>query len=109
MIDKGIDDELSPDAFYLYVKLKKLTAFADNSNTALKKLTGFGDRKLIKAKNELIEKKYLDTKQVYGNQYVFFIGKERVKQYRASRYKKDNRHEQNQIRQVKDSLDTDIM
>lgn len=109
MIDKEIIGDLSADAYYLLSYLTILKADQDNSNAVLKELTNFGDRRLINAKNELIDKGYLDTKQVYGNKYVFYIGKESVRRYRASRYKKDNRHEQNQIKQVKDSSDTDKM
>lgn len=94
-IGKEADKELGADAYFLYVKLIDLQGNEDNSNEALKQKTGFGDRKFIKAKNELIDKGYLDTRQVYGNRYVMYIGKRVVKRYRNSKYKKDNRHELN--------------
>lgn len=100
MIDKGIDDELSPDAYYLLIKLIKLAPNEDNSNDALKAKTGFGKRKYDKAKKELVLKGYLDTKQLYANHYANYIGKESVKDYKRRLKKNDNRYEQNEMRKI---------
>jgi len=107
MIGKEVDNELGANAYYLYVKLINLEPNEDNSNVKLKQKTGFGERKFLKAKNELIEKGYLDTRQVYSNKYVMYIGKQAVKRYRSSRFKKYNRHELNQIKKVKRFSETD--
>lgn len=109
MLDKGIDDELSPDAFFLLIKLMKLAPNEDNSNDKLQEKTNFSKRKFDSAKAELVKKSYLETKQLYGNRYAFYIGKERVMEYK-SRYKTSyNRHEQHQIKKIKQSLDSSNM
>lgn len=104
MIDKGIDDELSPDAYYLLIKLMKLAPNESNSNTNLKEKTNFSKRKFDRAKTELIDKNYLDTKQLYSNVYAFYIGKQRVQEYRIKHKKSDNRHVKSQIKKIKESL-----
>ena len=97
MIDKGIDNELSPDAYYLLIKLMKLAPNESNSNTALKAKTKLSKRKFDRAKAELILKGYLDTKQLFDNRYAFYIGKQSVEEYKTRYKKSNNRHEQNQI------------
>lgn len=91
MIDKEIDIDLSPDAFYLLVKLMKLAPNESNSNAELRKKTNFSKRRFDRAKSELISKEYLETKQLYGNIYAFYIGKQIVQIYKY-RYKKKNSH-----------------
>jgi len=83
MVDKGIDDDLSPDAYYLLIKLMKLAPNENNSNDALKQKTGFSKRKFDRAKKELVTKGYLDTKQLYGNKYALYIGKESVQKHKS--------------------------
>jgi len=105
MVDRGIDD-LSADAFYLLIEFMKLAPNEDNSNDALKKKTDFSKRRFDRAKKELISKGYLDTKQLYGNVYALYIGKESVKIYKHKYKKSDNRYEQNELKKVqKDNLD----
>ncbi|MDD2451294.1 helix-turn-helix domain-containing protein [Sulfurovum sp.] len=106
MIDKGIDDELSPDAYFLLVKLMKLAPKENNSNAYLKKKTGFGKTRFDKAKAELVEKGYLDTKQLYANKYAMYIGKESVRKYKALYKTSENRHAQNEIRKIKQNLES---
>ena len=106
-LDKSLIHDMSESAFVLLITLTLLKANEDNSNEALMKLTGFGERKFLRSKNELIDKGYLDTRQVYANKYVLYIGKESVRRCRASKYKKENRHEAMQIKQIKESLDAD--
>ena len=105
MLDKSIDDELSVDAYYLLIKLMKLAPNEHNNNDNLKIKTKFSKRKFDKAKKELVNKGYLDTKQLYNNIYELYIGKESVKNYKRVSKKKENRHGQNQIKKVKESLD----
>ncbi|WP_415406916.1 helix-turn-helix domain-containing protein [Sulfurovum sp. CS9] len=102
MVDKGIDDDLTPDAYYLLIKLMKLAPNENNSNDALKKKTGFSKRRFDRAKKALVIKGYLDTKQLYGNHYAIYIGKESVKDYKKRLKKSDNRYEQNEIRKIKE-------
>lgn len=105
MVDRGIDD-LSADAFYLLIEFMKLAPNEDNSNDALKKKIDFSKRRFDRAKKELIIKGYLDTKQLYGNVYAVYIGKESVKTYKHKYKKSDNRYEQNELQKVqKDNLD----
>lgn len=105
MLDRGIDDDLSPDAYFLLIKLMKLAPKEDNSNTELKKKTGFGKTRFDKAKAELVKKGYLDTKQLFSNKYAMYIGKESVRRYKALYKKSENRYEQNQISKVKKNID----
>jgi len=105
MIDKGIDDELSPDAYYLLIKLMKLAPNESNSNTELKTKTKFSKRRFDRAKAELISKGYLETKQLFDNMYAFYIGKQSVQKYKAVYKKSNSRHEQNKIRKIEKSLD----
>lgn len=104
MIPKEIDNDLSPEAFFLLVKLMKLDSNEDNSNDALRKKTNFSKRVFTKAKAELIEEGYLDTKQLYGNYYALYIGKQSVLNYRRKFKKSDNRHDKNQINKIEKSL-----
>lgn len=101
MVDRGIDDDLSPDAYYLLIKLMKLAPKEDNSNASLKKKTGFGKTRFDKAKAELIQKGYLDTKQLFGNKYALYIDKQSVKQYKKMYKKSENIYEQNQINKAR--------
>ena len=101
MINNGIDDDLSADAFFLLVKFMKLSPNEDNSNNALKKKTKFSKRRFDRAKKELVNKGYLDTKQLYGNVYAIYIGKESVKKYKRRLQKSVNRHEYNEILKIK--------
>lgn len=105
MLDKGIDDDLSPEAYYLLIKLMKLAPNEDNSNSALREKTKFSKRKYDRAKAELITKKCLETKQLYDNYYAFYIGKQSVLQYKKLYKKSDNRHEQKQFKNTKKSLE----
>lgn len=104
MVDKGIDDELSPDAYYLLIKLMKLTPNENNSNEYLKMKTCFSKRRFDRAKKELVIKCYLETKQLYDNHYAFYIGKDAVRDYKKRLKKHYNRHEQNEIRKIKKSI-----
>ncbi len=101
MVDKGFDDDLSPDAYYLLIKFMKLAPNENNSNEDLKKKTSFSKRKFDRAKKELVTKGYLDTKQLYGNHYALYIGKESARDYKKRLKKSDNRYEQNEIRKIK--------
>lgn len=105
MVDRGIDDDLSADAYYLLIKLMKLLPKEDNSNTALKKKTGFGKTRFDNAKAELVKKGYLETKQLFGNKYAIYVGKQSVQQYKKMYKKSENRHEQNQLNKVKKNID----
>jgi len=101
MWDKEVDDVMSADACYLLLKLMKLAPNENNGNDALKKRTGFSKRRFDRAKKELVKKGYLDTKQLYGNVYAFYIGKESVYTYQKMYKKSDNRYEQNELQKVK--------
>jgi uncharacterized membrane-anchored protein YhcB (DUF1043 family) len=105
MIDKGIDDELSPDAYYLLIKLMKLAPNECNSNKYLREKTNFSKRRYDRAKAELVSKKYLETKQLYDNYYAFYIGKESTEIYKTRFKKSNNRHEQRELQELKRSLD----
>ena len=100
MLEKKIDDELSAEAYYLLIKLMKLAPNERNSNDNLKKKTKFSKRIFARAKAELIDKGYLETKQLYDNYYAFYIGKQSVQQYKALYKKSNNRHEQNKLRKL---------
>ena len=93
MVDKGIDDALSSGAYYLLIKYMKLAPNEDNSNDALKKKTGFSKRIFDRVKKELVTKGYLDTRQLHGNVYALYIGKESVLKYKKSLKKSNNRYE----------------
>lgn len=94
-------NELGPDAMYLYVKLRKLEPKESNDNQSLMVKTGLTEWKLKKAKNELIDKGFLDTQQLYGNRYALYISKEIVTFYQNSKKKSYNRHEKNQLKKIK--------
>ena len=104
MIGKGVDEDLSADAYYLFIKLIKLMPNESNSNSKLRETTGFSKRRFDRAKAELIDKNYLETKQLYANFYAFYIGKESVQNYKTKYKKSDNRHVKNQIKKIKESL-----
>jgi len=109
MLDKGIDEELSPDAFFLLIKLMKLAPNEDNSNAKLREITNFSKRKFDRAKAELVKKSYLETKQLYDNRYALYIGKQQALEYKKLYKKSDNRHEQHQIKKIKQSLENSKM
>lgn len=94
-LENGIENVLEPEALKLYIVMRKLTPFENNSNDALMKKSNLSQRKFIKAKNELLDKGFIETRQVKGNRYLYFIGKERVEKYRASKLFKPNRHDKN--------------
>jgi hypothetical protein len=102
MLSNDADEELGPDALFLYIKLKKLKSNEDNSNQALMAKTGLKEWSFKQAKAELIDKGYLDTKQVYGNKYAFYIGKDQVERYKNSFKKSYNRRELNQLKETKE-------
>lgn len=97
-------EELTANAFFLYAHLRRLSPNEDNSRLSLRKKTCLSEDKFRKAKNELLDRGFLDTKQVYGNKYVFYVSKEIVQRYKASRSKKYNRHELSQLKQVTKDL-----
>lgn len=101
MVDKGIDDVLSPDAYYLLIKYMKLAPNENNSNNALKMKTDFSKRIFDRAKKELVTKGYLDTRQLHGNVYALYIGKESVGKYKKRLKKSNNRYEQNELQKLK--------
>jgi hypothetical protein len=104
MVDKSIDENLSETAYYLLIKFMKLAPNERNDNTYLMKKTGFGKRKFDKAKKELVNKGYLDTKQLFDNKYALYIGKSSVSLYkRRNKQSANNRHEQNYLRKVAES------
>lgn len=67
--------------------------------------TGLSRRRFESAKKELVEQGYLDTKQLWGNIYAFYIGKESVKKYRYHK-KAHNRYEKNVINKLKEDAET---
>lgn len=98
-------NELDPEALYLYVMLRRLGPMESNDNKSLMTKTGLTEWKFKQAKNELIDKGFLDTKQLYDNRYAFYISKEIVTVYRNSYKKSYNRHEKNQLKKInKESL-----
>jgi len=101
MMEKGIDYILSPDALSLIMKYMQLAPNENNSNDALKKKTGYSKRKFDRAKKELVTKGYLDTRQLHGNIYALYIGKESVRKYKKTLKKSNNRYEQNELLKVK--------
>jgi hypothetical protein len=105
MIDKKIDDVLSSDAYFLLVKLMKLAPKESNSNKYLMEKTGLSRRKFESAKKELVKVGYLETQQLWGNRYALYIGSESVKRYKY-RKKGNNRHEQSELRKLKDDVET---
>jgi ribosomal protein S25 len=107
MVDKRIDDDLSPDAYYLLIKLMKLAPNEHNNNDALKKKTGFSKRKFDRAKKELVTKGYLDVKQLHGNYYALYIGQESASNYKQKFKKSNNRYEHNELRKIeKEHIDS---
>ncbi len=104
MVGKGIDNELSADAYYLLIKLMKIAPNESNSNDNLRAITQFSKRRFDRAKAELIDKNYLETKQLYDNFYAFYIGKDAVENYRARYKTSNNRRSKNKIRKIMESL-----
>ena len=105
MIDAKIDDVLSCDAYFLFIKLMKLAPKECNSNKCLMKKTGLSRRRFEAAKKELVESGYLETQQLWGNRYAFYIGKESIKKYKY-RKKSNNRHEQSELRKLRSDVET---
>jgi len=105
MINREIDDVLSSDAYFLLIKLMKLASNECNSNKCLMEKTGLSRRRFDAAKKELVDKGFLDTKQLWGNRYALYIGQESVKQYKKHK-KTFNRHEQSELRKLKDDTET---
>lgn len=105
MIDKRIDDVLSSDAYFLLVKLMQLAPKECNSNKCLMGKTGLSRRRFESAKKELVETGYLETQQLWGNRYALYIGRESVKRHKY-RKKGNNRHEQSELRKLKDNAET---
>lgn len=105
MIDKGIDDALPCDAYFLLVKLMKLAPKECNSNKCLMEKTGLSRRRFEAAKKELVETGYLETQQLWGNRYALYIGRESVKKYKH-RKKGNNRYEQRELRKLKNDAET---
>jgi hypothetical protein len=101
MMANGIDNELSAYAYYLLVKYMNLKPNEDNSNYSMRIKTKFSKRILDRAKKELVTKGYLDTKQLHGNIYALYIGKESVQKYKQTLKKLNNRYEQNELLKVK--------
>ncbi len=79
MLDREIDDILSSDAYFLLIKLMKLAPKENNSNANLMEKTNLSRRRFELAKKELVENGYLDTQQLKGNRYAFYIGKASAK------------------------------
>ena len=46
-------------------------------------------------------KGYLDTRQLHGNVYALYIGKESVQKYKKTLKKPNNRYEQKELQKVK--------
>ncbi len=105
MIDKRIDDGLSSDAYFLLIKLMKLAPKECNSNKCLMEKTKLSRRRFEAAKKELVEAAYLETQQLWDNRYAFYIGHESVKKYKH-RKKGNNRHEQSELRKLKDDAES---
>lgn len=105
MIDKKIDDVLSADAYFLLIKLMKLAPQESNSNKCLMIKTGLSRRRFESAKKELVETGYLETQQLWDNRYALYIGRESVKKYKYHK-KGNNRHEQSELRKLKDDVET---
>ena len=105
MVDKGIDDKLLCDAYFLLIKLMKLAPNECNSNTCMMEKTGLSRRRFESAKKELVEKDYLETQQLWDNRYALYIGKESVKNYKY-RKKTKNRHELSEMRKLKNYIET---
>ena len=105
MVDKEVDDVLSADAYFLLIKLMKLASKECNSNKCLLKKTGLSRRRFEAAKKELVETNYLETQQLWGNRYALYIGEASVKKYRH-RKKGNNRHEQSELRKLKNDVET---
>jgi len=73
---------LSADAYYLYAILRNLDKDADNSTKVLVRRTNLNKNAFQQAKNELINKGWLETKKLYANVFAFYIGKEVIKKYK---------------------------
>ena len=79
---------LSADAYYLYAILRNLDKDADNSIEALVKRTRLTKNGLRVAKTELKKEGWIASKQLYGNIYALYIGKEAVRKYNYFEKKK---------------------
>jgi len=90
--------ELSVLGLGFFLKIRTLTPNEDNSNEALMLKTGLSEHYLKKVKAELIDKGYLDIKQLFDNRYAFYIGKEKVKEYKVQFKNSENRRVQSQLK-----------
>ena len=97
MIAKRIDDVLSSDAYFLLVKLMKLAPKECNGNKCLMSKTGLSRRRFELAKKELVDKRFLDTKQLWGNRYALYIGEESVKRYKKHKKTQNQNAHQKKI------------
>ena len=104
MLENEAHDELSPNALYLYICYRNLQAKEDNSNANLKIKSGMKKTRFDAAKAELFDKGYLDSKQLHGNKYALYIGKQSVKRYKLTQKKSENRHVQHELRKIKKSV-----
>ena len=104
MIHNEADEELTSKAFFLYIKLLKLMSNERNDKNTLMDKTGLSEYHFKKAKAELLDKGYLETKQLYGNVYAFYIGKESVQQYKQQFKQSYNRREKHQLKMIEDAL-----
>ena len=103
MLEKSAHEELSPNALYLYICYRDLQAKEDNSNANLKIKSGMKKTRFDAAKAELFDKGYLDSKQLHGNRYALYIGKQSVKIYKHTQKKSENRHVQHELKKAKNS------
>ena len=74
--------ELTPNEYYVYAILKNLHPDASNSNDVLIARTGMKAYAYVTAKGGLQKKGWLLVKQLYGNMYAFYIGKEAIVKYK---------------------------
>ena len=103
MLENSAHEELSPNALYLYICYRQLQGNENNSNANLKIKSRMKKTRFEAAKAELFDKGYLDSKQLHGNKYALYIGKEAVKQYKYTHKKSENRHVLQELRKLRGS------
>lgn len=81
--------ELTPNEYYIYAILRNLHPDASNSNDVLIARTGMNKNAFVQAKTGLQKKDWLAVKQLYGNIYAFYIGKEAIAKYKYIKKKRD--------------------
>jgi hypothetical protein len=81
--------DLTPNEYYLYAVLRNLDPDVSNSNDVLMVHTGMKEYPYVQAKVGLQKKGWLAVKQLYGNKYAFYIGKEAVSKYKYIEKKSD--------------------